>query len=119
MRVESLGDGGLKVECEGVEVEISRSRAGDGAMVVSVNTDFEPDGSDAGPGLRVWVNDDDVYEGVPWTQTAEWVIVDPHDAVIGRYGTRYQALACMTEDMMERGFAILKDPIHALGEPQE
>lgn len=31
--------------------------AEDGARVVWVDTDFEPDGSDGGPGLRVWLND--------------------------------------------------------------
>jgi hypothetical protein len=41
---------------------------------------------------------------------AEWVIVDPQDSVVGRYLTTDQALADMTEDMMERGFAILHRP---------
>ena len=49
----------------GVEVKVVRSAGEDGAVVVFIDTDFEPDASDAGPGLRVFVNDGDVYTGVP------------------------------------------------------
>ena len=41
---------------------------------------------------------------------ADWVIVDPQDCVVDRYFTTEEALADMTEDMMERGFAILHRP---------
>ncbi len=36
----------------------------DGAWVVQIDTTFEPNGSDGGPGLRVYINDDDTYVGV-------------------------------------------------------
>jgi len=35
----------------------------DGAWVVQIDTTFEPDGTDGGPGLRVYINDDDAYIG--------------------------------------------------------
>jgi len=35
----------------------------DGAWVVQIDTEFEPDGSDGGTGLRVYINDDDAYIG--------------------------------------------------------
>ena len=40
-----------------VTVGVTRSSGRDGAVVVFVDTTFEPDGSDGGPGLRVRVND--------------------------------------------------------------
>lgn len=48
----------------GVRVSIVNSPADDGAMVVYIDTDYEPDGSDGGPGIRVYINDDITYEGV-------------------------------------------------------
>lgn len=33
-------------------------------MVVFIDTEFEPDGSDGGPGLRVLINDSDTYTGI-------------------------------------------------------
>lgn len=47
-------------------VLIARSAGSDGAWVVFVDTDFEPDGSDGGPGLRILVNNADAYVGVAW-----------------------------------------------------
>lgn len=41
---------------------------------------------------------------------ADWVIVDPQDGVVDRYYTTDEALADMTEEMMEQGFAILHRP---------
>jgi hypothetical protein len=40
----------------------------DSVWVVQIDTEFEPDGSDDGPGLRVYINDDDAYIGKerPW-----------------------------------------------------
>ena len=35
----------------------------DSVWVVQIDTEFEPDGSDDGPGLRVYINDDDAYIG--------------------------------------------------------
>lgn len=59
-------------EAEDVTVTISRSAGIDGAVVIFIDTQFEPDGSDGGPGLRVIVNDDDAYTGVEF-------ILDPND----------------------------------------
>ncbi|SRR6266704_603742 len=50
-------------------VTVTRSAGADGAVVVFVDTDFEPDGSDDGPGLRVVVNDEPVYEGVAYQES--------------------------------------------------
>ena len=47
-------------------VTISRTAGADGAWIVQIDTGFEPDGSDEGPGLRVFINDDDTYVGVPF-----------------------------------------------------
>jgi hypothetical protein len=54
-------------EALGVTVTIVRSAGSDGAVVVMIDTEFEPDASDSGPGLRVLVNDGPpVYEGVEY-----------------------------------------------------
>lgn len=50
----------------GVEVTIQESAGSDGAVVVIIDTDFEPDASDGGPGLRVLINDDPTYAGVDY-----------------------------------------------------
>lgn len=54
----------LNIKHLGVEVTITTSDGPDGAVVVFIDTDFEPNGSDGGPGLRVNINDDPTYEGV-------------------------------------------------------
>lgn len=56
----------LTVDTAGVTVTITPSAGDDGAIVVFIDTTFEPDASDGGPGLRVRVNDDPVYEGKPY-----------------------------------------------------
>lgn len=48
-----------------VTVTVTRSAGVDGAVVVLIDTDFEPGGEDGGPGLRVRVNDNKVYAGKP------------------------------------------------------
>jgi hypothetical protein len=50
----------------GVHVVIEKSIGSDDAIVVQIDTEFEPDGSDGGPGLRVLINDGDAYIGVPF-----------------------------------------------------
>jgi len=45
---------------------VMRSAGDDGALVVFLDTTFEPDGGDGGPGLRVRINDGLAYEGVPY-----------------------------------------------------
>ena len=49
-----------------VQVVVARSAGTDGAVVVLIDTDFEPNGSDGGPGLRVLLNDSDAYIGKPY-----------------------------------------------------
>jgi hypothetical protein len=46
-----------------VTITVTRSAGDDRAMLVMIDTDFEPDGSDGGPGLRVLLNDDEAYVG--------------------------------------------------------
>lgn len=60
---------------DGITVIVDRSAGADNAVVVFIDTNFEPDGSDGGPGLRVLINDDLTYEGVPYQATRE----HPHD----------------------------------------
>lgn len=49
-----------------VTFAVASSAGADGATVVFIDTGFEPDGSDGGPGLRIILNDHDVFEGVPY-----------------------------------------------------
>lgn len=53
------------LEWNGVTVTIGTSSGVDGAALVIIDTDGEPDGSDGWKGLRVDVNDGRVFEGVP------------------------------------------------------
>ena len=50
----------------GVSVTVEKSSGSDDAIVIQIDTEFEPDGSDGGPGLRVFVNDGDAYIGVAY-----------------------------------------------------
>ena len=49
-----------------VSVTVEKSSGSDDAIVIQIDTEFEPDGSDGGPGLRVFVNDGDAFIGVPY-----------------------------------------------------
>jgi hypothetical protein len=57
---------------DGVDLKltVTRSAGLDDAVLVLVDTGFEPDASDGGPGLRVLVNDFDAYEGVSYQLVA-------------------------------------------------
>jgi hypothetical protein len=46
-----------------LQITVTRSAGDDRAVTVFIDTKFEPDGSDGGPGLRVLVNDDEAYVG--------------------------------------------------------
>lgn len=68
---ETLTDSGghrpsVSEESAMLTTRVMRSAGDDGAIVVLLDTTFEPDGGDGGPGLRVLVNDDLAYEGVPY-----------------------------------------------------
>lgn len=54
-----------------VKVMVTRSAGDDRAVVVFIDTSFEPNGSDGGPGLRVLINDAEAYA---------WKVVDGLDA---------------------------------------
>jgi hypothetical protein len=65
---ENAGWGDMLDEIENrlpnaVTITVTRSAGDDRAMLVMIDTDFEPDGSDGGPGLRVLLNDDEAYVG--------------------------------------------------------
>ena len=47
-------------------VTVTNSDGTDKALVMFIDTTFEPDGSDGSPGLRIILNDGDVYTGVPF-----------------------------------------------------
>jgi hypothetical protein len=55
----------------GVTTIVTRSAGADGAVVVFIDTDFEPGASDGGPGLRVRINDDTTYAGVAYEPREE------------------------------------------------
>jgi hypothetical protein len=44
---------------------VTSDRSPDGTLVIFIDTDFEPDGSDGKGGMRLYINDDLTYEGVP------------------------------------------------------
>lgn len=46
-----------------IAITVTRSAGDDRAVTVFIDTEFEPDGSDGGPGLRVFINDDETYVG--------------------------------------------------------
>lgn len=54
------------LEWNGVTVTIGTSSGRDGAALVIIDTEGEPDGSDGWKGLRVDVNDGQVFKGVPY-----------------------------------------------------
>lgn len=59
---------GHVAQAHGVRVSIHHSDGSDGAVVVQIDTEFEPDhhaGPDQ-PGLRILLNDGDAYVGVPY-----------------------------------------------------
>lgn len=58
-------------ELYGVSVKVTTSAGADGAIVVFIDTEFEPDGSDGGPGLRVNVNDHPTYVGTAYMPSEE------------------------------------------------
>jgi hypothetical protein len=74
IRVATAGSGNdqaVVVNYLGTEVTITKSAGADGAVVIFIDTDFEPDrgawdGRSEGPGLRVNINDDPTFVGVPW-----------------------------------------------------
>lgn len=55
----------------GVTFQVVRSAGSDGAVVVFLDTATEPDGSDGGRGLRVFLNDEPIYVGVPFRKGGE------------------------------------------------
>jgi hypothetical protein len=54
-----------------VVVTVTRSAGLDGAVLVMIDTTFDPAGADHGPGLRVLVNDHPAWAGVAYQPVAE------------------------------------------------
>ena len=52
-------------------ITVTRSAGKDGAVIVFIDTNGEPDGSDDGPALRVLLNDHDVFSGVEYDDDAD------------------------------------------------
>lgn len=61
----------ITFEAHGLSLTVTKSAGADGAVLVMVDTETEPDGSDGGPGLRVQVNDGSVFEGKPFKPVDE------------------------------------------------
>jgi len=79
-----------------VEIAVTRSIGEDGAVVVFIDTDFEPTGADGGPGLRVLVNDGDAFIGKPFVYTE----VD-HDAKTVKLTVEPREIAYVTDETKE------------------
>jgi hypothetical protein len=76
-----------------IEITATRSTGADGAFVVFIDTpNWEPDGSDGGPGLRVVLNDGEIYDVVPW---------EPFDDSIEDFVERDAASRLMTIRLSE------------------
>ena len=54
------------IDAGGVTITLTTSAGTDGAVVVFIDTEGEPDGSNGWRGLRVMVNDGAVFVGVPY-----------------------------------------------------
>ena len=50
------GSDACELRVGGVTITVTHSEV-DGAMVIFLDTDFEPDGENGEPGLRVWLNE--------------------------------------------------------------
>lgn len=59
-------DGELHLNVGPIEVVITKSDGVDGALLVLIDTTTEPDGSDGEGGLRVLLNDEPIYNAVPY-----------------------------------------------------
>lgn len=62
------------IDAGGVTITLTTSAGTDGAVVVFIDTEGEPDGSDGWRGLRVMVNDGDVFVGVPYKNAAGEIV---------------------------------------------
>lgn len=56
---------------QSITVTVTRSAGDDQAVLVFIDTNFEPSASDGGPGLRVLINDHDTYVGVAFDHNEE------------------------------------------------
>lgn len=61
----------VKFDNDDLEVTITRSAGADGALLVIIDTTFEPDGSDGKGGLRVLLNDEPIFNEIPWKPVPE------------------------------------------------
>jgi hypothetical protein len=78
-----------------VEITVTRSAGDDRAVTVFIDTDFEPDGSDDGPGLRVLLNDNEAYAGKAYDLGAH------HAAASKRLVVELDDIAYVTDETKE------------------
>lgn len=55
-----------EIHAQGLHITITHSEGSDGALLVMIDTTSEPDGSDGGRGIRVLLNDEPIYNVVPY-----------------------------------------------------
>jgi hypothetical protein len=98
--VRKVSDGDLPVEAllatidadvtdvvPDLRLAVTRSAGGDRAVLVFIDTEFEPDGSGKVPGLRVLLNDDEIYVGKAYEYG------DNHEAAAKKFGVRLDEIA--------------------------
>lgn len=116
-------------------VTITTSAGADGATVVFIDTAKEPDGSDGGPGLRVMVNDGDVFVGKPYVSDQDDETGDPawfvrkraelaglehaFDLAGGRGVDLAEAIDALSTELAEAESAVLLDYAHDNGLDRE
>lgn len=69
------------IEFEGTTISVDVSPGIDGAIVVYIDTYYEPDGSDGTSGMRIYLNEDCLYESTPFLGPDE-DIMDPEENYI-------------------------------------
>jgi hypothetical protein len=78
-----------------IRLSVTRSAGDDRAVLVFVDTTFEPDGSDGGPGLRVLVNDGDAFIGKEYDDRSE----GEHPAKARRFEARLDQIPYLDEEV--------------------
>lgn len=63
----------VTLTCGETTIAIGQSGGDDKATVIYIDTQYEPDGSDGGTGLRIFLNDNDTFIGVPYQDKEEAV----------------------------------------------
>jgi len=82
-------------ERSAVIITVTRSAGNDRAVTVFIDTAFEPNGADGGPGLRVLVNDDEAYVGKAYD------LGENHEAKSVEFEVRTEDIAYITDETKE------------------